>query len=74
MDNPEALMYKKWLNSYIDKCLRLSITFGEIWDSLVLDEEKYKDFSSFLNTSIGKIWLKKDNGSWYRRWQEGEEQ
>lgn len=71
MDTIEALQYQYNLNQYIKKCLKLNISYSEIWEALTTDEEQYKGLSEFLQTRIGPIWLKRELGQKFTAWQQG---
>jgi len=71
MDNIKALYFKRDLNRRIKKWRNLGITFDELWESYLTEEEYHQEFSEFLNTRVGQIWLKKPEGQTYLKWQHG---
>lgn len=71
MDNIEALYFKRELNRRIKKWRNLGITFEELWEAYLTEEEYHQQFSEFLRTKVGQIWLKKPEGLTYQQWQNG---
>lgn len=62
MDIIEQLEFKYKIN----KALKRGKTFDQIFE----DPGFLDDFHSFLNGRIGQIWLRKENGWKFARWQQ----
>ena len=58
----DTLEFRLQLNKKLKKQ-----TLDEIFDEAEL--EFLSDFSDFIRSKIGQIWLKKDNGQKYLEWQ-----
>ena len=69
MNFTDALTYQLLLNKCIDTCLRLNISYPEIYEFILLDEIEGVKFIEFLSTKVGKIWLNKPHGQSYTMWQ-----
>ena len=72
MDTIAAIKYQYDLKIYIDKCLSLHLTYDDIFEALTTDDDSYFNLSSFLQSKIGPIWLKKPYGLQYLTWQHGD--
>ena len=66
----KALQFKHELNKYILKWLKLGYTSENIWESIINMDYVYGySFHDFLMTKRGKIWIKKEYGREYLKWQ-----
>jgi len=68
MDTIQALEFKVGLNKFLKRYLK-NHSRVTVWDNYFSDLVTYQQFSVFLRTRIGQIWLKSDNGRRYLEWQ-----
>jgi len=68
VDTIQALQFKYNLDKFLIKYLR-GHNLETVWDNYFADSVTYQEFSTFLRTRIGQIWLKTDLGQNYLKWQ-----